>query len=184
MNNIVREMLYSKKDKPPKVYLFNNDSVANNFIDPEFCFSYDGEKLQQIAKTPGEKIIVIEDMMSQIGSDMKEKKRLEGLFSVHRHDSCHYIVVTQTFKSLPVSIRMREVSSCIYLYMGKMKGRDKMKLIHEACDVFDEFDDYVSVNQELEQYEFLKITPDNKYEIMESNPKKAIYIRSNIHYNQ
>lgn len=177
MNNIVRDMLYKSKEKKPRVYLFNNDQVENKIVDPEFCFRYDGDLMEKLAKSPGEKIIIIEDLMSQM-SDMKEKKRLEGLLSIHRHCSCHYIIISQTFISLPPSIRMREVSSCVYLVVGKQKRKDRMKLIYEACECWEEFEEYYELNKELIQYEFIKITPDNKFNIVKSDPKKIIYIKS------
>lgn len=177
MNNLVRERLYNNKEKPPKVYLFNNDVVNNTLCDPEFCYTYDGDKLEELAKRPYEKIIIIEDMMSQL-QDQREKKRLESLLSVHRHLMCHFIIISQTFISLPSSLRMREVSSCVYLYVGKQKRKDRMKLIYEACECWEDFDEYYELNKELEQYEFLKITPDNKFSIVKSEPKKTLYIKA------
>lgn len=171
-SNIVSTYIKGKK-KMPKVYMFSYPGVQCNFLDPDFIYEFDINTLEEIIEKPFEKIIILEDLMSQ--TTPADLKFIDRKLSLHRHKMTHFIIINQSYKTLSPALRTREISTNITLYLCKQK-QNRMKDIFESLDAFETYEDYNQVNKELEQYEFLKINPDNTYEIVKADPTKELKI--------
>lgn len=176
--NILKDMIdvYIKKKKQiPKIYFFSITQPTNNFIAPDFCFEFTIETFNSVACRDEEKIIILEDLLSQ--TTPWDLKQIDKQLSVHAHTKTHYIIINQTLKTLSVALRNREISSNVTLIISKQREHRIKDVFDSIGDCFDTEEQYREINNELEKYEFLKITPDNKYCIIKSDPKKIISIK-------
>ena len=178
VQNIVRRILTQRKKSKQQisVYLFNNMAVNSDWIDDEFVAPFSLGAIEALNKQKFEKIIIIEDVLSQITSDF-DKRRLESLMSLHRHHNSHYILVSQNYVGLSPALRTRELSTNIHLYIAKQKRRDRIKSIYESVDIWEHMDDAVEAFGELKRFEFLYISPDDELKKIKSDPNKTIEIR-------
>jgi len=178
VQNLVRKIIYHDKRKKIKdmVFLFNNNAVAQNWINKDYVFEYDVNKLKEINSEIHErKIIIIEDCLSQL-TTMKQKKELEGILSLHRHHNTHYIIVSQSYIGVPLSIRSRELSSNTHMYIAKQRQRQRIQALYDSCDCWDDMQYLIDDMDRLKKYEFLYISPDDLVSIVKSDPKKTIRI--------
>ncbi len=180
VNNIVRRILTQRKKSKQQisVFLFNNAAVNADWIDQEFVAEFSLEAVENLNKQKFEKIIIIEDVLSQITSN-DDKLRLTGIMSLHRHHNTHYILVSQNYGGLPPSLRMRELSSNIHMFIAKQKRRDRIKTIYESVDIWEDQDQAVAAFGNIKKFEFLYISPDDELKKIKSDPNKLIEIRTN-----
>lgn len=162
------------------VYLIKNDSMESDWIDEKYTLSpmkFGGNvdallaTVEQLSQIKKHKLIIFEDMLSILSP--KDVQRVIKMLSVHRHTYSSYILITQTYKSLPSSLRSCEISDQCHLYLSQQKRKELIKDIYSELPVFDSMDQYESVNKSLKQYEFLHVDKE-KFQIVK--PKEYLFI--------
>jgi hypothetical protein len=130
--------------------------------------------IEELAAVKVPKMIVFEDMLSMFTS--KDISKIVRLLSVHRHSQTSYILVSQTYKSLPGPVRSCEISDQCTLYIAKQNRSELIKDIYEEHSVFDSLSDFQHVNSSLEPYNFIKIDKE-RYSTMKPFRRKFFISR-------
>ena len=142
--------------------MFNNGAVPHEGISDKYVYGWDIDKFEELANIDGDKIILLEDLMSQVQSE-RDKKRLVNILSIHRHLRLSVVIITQTIISLPSALRMRELSSDMTMYVFRQTRLDRLKTVFEACECWEVFDELIAINKALDKYEWIKINADNTF---------------------
>ena len=170
-SSLVRALTEGLVEKGTRVFIVRNASVRCDWIDDSFSITPDKFKslssmlkfVEQLTKMDGKKVIIFEDALSMFRK--KELEEILRMMSIHRHTQTSFLIVTQTFKSLPNSIRSGEISDDCTIYLSKQGRAEVLKSIYQELPQFESLEELKEMNRELEQYQFICIEKDEAYPI-------------------
>lgn len=170
-STLVRALVETEVNSGDRVYIVRNSSVRCDWIDDKFAITPDKFKnldqmlryVELLTKKEGKKIIIFEDALSMFGA--KHLQTILRLMSIHRHTNTTYFIVSQTFKSLPNSVRSGEISDDAVVYLSKQGRSEVLKSIYSEMAQFDSLKQLTEMNDELEKFQFICVEKDEAYPI-------------------